>query len=76
MNKLIHYIIFCSLFFTACSEETLPKDTPVSPDGKGVEIILNLAPVSYTHLDVYKRQGYLFDLLHFAARMGHGSAQP
>ena len=44
MNKLIHYIIFCSLFFTACSEETLPKDTPVSPDGKGVEIILNLAP--------------------------------
>ena len=44
MNKLIHYIIFCSLFFTACSEETLPKDTPVSPDGEGVEIILNLAP--------------------------------
>lgn len=44
MNKLIHYIIFYSLFFTACSEETLPKDTPVSPDGKGVEIILNLAP--------------------------------
>ena len=44
MNKLIHYIIFCSLFFTACSEETLPKDTPVSPDDEGVEIILNLAP--------------------------------
>ncbi|WP_418696365.1 hypothetical protein [Bacteroides sp.] len=44
MNKLIHYIIFCSLFFTACNEETLPKAPPVSPDGEGVEIILNLAP--------------------------------
>ena len=43
-NKLIHYIPFCVLFFTACSEETLPKDSPVSPDDEGVEIILNLAP--------------------------------
>lgn len=43
-NKLIHYIPFCVLFFTACSEETLPKDNPVSPDDEGVEIILNLAP--------------------------------
>ena len=44
MNKLIHYITLCCILFTACSEETLPKDSPVSPDDEGVEIILNLAP--------------------------------
>jgi hypothetical protein len=44
MNRLIHYIAFCCILFTACSEETLPKDSPVSPDDEGVEIILNLAP--------------------------------
>ena len=44
MNKLIHYVALCCILFTACSEETLPKDTPVSPDDEGVEVILNLAP--------------------------------
>ena len=32
---------------------------------KGYEDIINLPPVSYTHLDVYKRQG-----LHYAHSMG------
>lgn len=44
MNKLIHYIALCGILFTACSEETLPKDPPVSSDGKEVEVILNLTP--------------------------------
>lgn len=43
-NKLIHYIPLCCILFTACSEETLPKDTSVSPNGEEVEVILNLAP--------------------------------
>ena len=42
------------IFAANVTEEDLPDD---GANNEGVQALLSLIPVSYTHLDVYKRQG-------------------